>query len=309
VLKTHHSGWVYEGQTVTRAQGTFMHTNFFGNWLIMLMPFLQVRLTDDQQKLRRAYVIWWLVCLVSLIMTLSRANWMAFVIGVFVVLLSEGRYRSVAMRKRRWLAYLITPLIIMGIAYSVFTEELDFVAQIAIARAERTFDDKSSDLRSDLVLGAVEVLKGNLLMGVGSGNSNLVIHDSNIFIPDKFRATVHNIYLIIATENGVVGVVLYVLMLLVPFKRIWQTLRLKGAEISREFGDNAIGFFACFTSLYFAMLWYVGMFHESEFPLIMTLIGTALGSTDRMLLQLRQNQAAKRARTAPAYGAAGVYAS
>lgn len=308
-LKTHHSGWVYEGYTVTRAQGTFMHTNFFGNWLIMLMPFLQTRLTGEQQTLRRSLVLWWLACLVALVLTLSRANWMAFVIGFFTVIICESRYRSVNVRKRKWLAYVVTPVIFMTMIYAVFTEELDYVAQIAVARAERTFEDKSSDLRTDLMLGAMEVLKGNLFMGVGSGNSNVVIHNSNPFIPDKFRATVHNIYLIVATENGVIGALLFILLLLTPFKRVMQALRLsKTRELSRQFVDNGIAFLACFTSLYFAMLWYVGMFHESEFPLIMTLLGAALGSSAHLMRQLQPARSAAGLQPSPSFFPAGARA-
>jgi O-antigen ligase len=193
----------------------------------------------------------------------------------------------------------------MAAAYSIFTEEMDLVAHIAIARAERTFEDKSSDLRTDLVLGAMEVLKGNLFMGVGPGNSNVVIHNVNPFIPDKFRATVHNIYLIVATETGVIGVVLFVALMLVPCKRVLHALRRGDAECTRDFGDNAVGFIACFVSLYFAMLWYVGMFHESEFPLIMTLIGAALGSSKQMMSR-RQQQRVTGAQAAPAYALAGA---
>ncbi len=286
-LKTHHSGWNYEGGVVTRAQGTFVHTNFFGNWLVMLMPFLQAHLMNERHKLRRPYVAWWLVCFIALVLTLSRANWMAFAIGFVVVLFAESRYRTTSTRRRRWAAYLMTPVAILAVAYSLFTAELDFVFEVALARAGRIFEDKSSDIRSDLLDGALIVLKDHPYTGVGAGNSSQVIHSSNSFIPDHFRATVHNIYLVMATENGYFGALLFVLVILWPLRKILRALRTAGAAVNYHDSANAIGFVAAFASLYFAMLWYLGMFHESEFPLIMTLIGGSMGTSAAILRKYR----------------------
>lgn len=293
VLKARESGWLYEGERVTRAQGTFMHTNFFGNWLVMLMPFLQARITASDQRFRRNYALWWFGCLVALILTLSRANWMAFLLGFLAVLFAERRYRKLWSSKRRWVAYIVAPFLLVGAAYALFPEEIGFVVELVYARAERTFDDKSSNIRTDLLEGAWQVLGENYVTGVGLGNSKVMIMESNPFIPSWFRATVHNIYLIVATESGVFGVVLFLLLNLWPLFKIIKALRYANAELARETLDNCIGFIGAFVGLGFAMLWYVGMFNEAEFPLIMLLVGSALGlgtSMQKRALLLRKEQ-------------------
>ncbi len=296
VLKTHQSNWNFEGGIVTRAQGTFVHTNFFANWLIMLMPFLQANWSNHANKTRSSYVLWWLFCLVALILTLSRASWGAFAIGFATLLFAETRYRTSSARKRKWAVYLGAPLILFALAFTFYGERMELIGRAAWARTERIFDDRSSSLRSDLTDAAFVVMYKHPYMGVGMGNSNEIIHASNTFIPDRFRATVHNIYLIVATENGLIGAFLFLLILWWPLRRILRLLRAGAAERFRESGNVAIGFLSCFVSLYFAMLWYVGMFHESEFPLIMTLIGTALGLSRTMQRRL---QAAKAMAPAP----------
>ncbi len=295
VLKTHQSNWNFEGEVVTRAQGTFVHTNFLANWLIMLMPFVQANWTNHRQKLRNSYALWWLFCLLALILTLSRASWMAFAIGFVTLLFAESRYRTTSMRKRKWAAYLLAPVVLVALAFTFFEERSELIGRAAWARTIRIFDDHSSNLRSDLTDAAFVVLQKHPYLGVGMGNSNEIIHASNTFIPDRFQATVHNIYLIVATENGLFGAFLFVLLLWWPLRQIVRVLRAGGAEKFRVSGNFAIAFLACFTSLYFAMFWYVGMFHESEFPLIMTLIGAALGLSRTMMRRLQPAKA-----TAPA---------
>ncbi len=286
VLKARESGWLYEGSRVTRAQGTFMHTNFFGNWLVMLMPFLQARISHASFKQRRNFGLWWGFCLLALVLTFSRANWMAFLLGFIAVLFAERRYRSLWTKQRRWISYLVVPLLLLAAAYAILPEETEFLIELAFARAERTFDDKSSNIRTDLIAGALTVLEENYALGVGPGNSKIMIQASNAFIPTWFRATVHNIYLIIATEAGIVGLLLFIILLYLPLAKTLKLLRRGGAVLPKEVLDNAVGIVGSLVGLYFAMLWYVGMLSESEFPLIVTLIGAALGMSSSGMRQI-----------------------
>ncbi|MEK7728007.1 MAG: hypothetical protein AAB354_06295, partial [candidate division KSB1 bacterium] len=125
--------------------------------------------------------------------------------------------------------------------------------------------------------------------GVGLGNSKIMIMESNPYIPSWFRATVHNIYLIVATETGVLGCALFIVLTLWPLFKMVKAMRYYSAGLARETFDNAIGFIGGFVGLGFAMLWYVGMFNEAEFPLIMLLVGAALGLSASM-----QRRAAQR---------------
>lgn len=294
VLKTRESGWLYEGNRVTRAQGTFMHANFFANWLVFLMPFLQARINNTDQTFRRNYALWWFGCLSVLLLTLSRANWMAFLLGALAVLLAENRYRKLWSNQRRWAAYIVVPILLIGVAYTVFPDEIGFVLEVVYARAERTFDDKSANIRTDLLAGAWQVLGENYVTGVGLGNSKFMIMESNPFIPSWFRATVHNIYLIVATESGIPGLALFLMLNLWPLFRILSALRRYNVALARETFDNCIGFIGGFVGLGFAMFWYVGMFNEAEFPLIMLLVGAALGlgaSMQKRALLLKKEKA------------------
>lgn len=290
ILKARESRWLYEGSSVTRAQGTFMHTNYFGNWLVMLMPFLQARISNASFNDRRNYGLWWGFCLFALVLTFSRANWMAFLLGFLAVLFAERRYRSVWSKQRRWVSYLIVPLLLLLTAYTVLPSETEFLLKLALARAERTFDDKSSSIRTDLIEGALTVLEDNYVFGVGPGNSKIMIQESNPFIPAWFRATVHNIYLIIATESGLIGLLLFLILLHLPFIRVLRLLRQGSGVLPKDLLDNAVGMVGAMAGLFFAMLWYVGMLSESEFPLIATLIGAALGMSS---VAERQMAAAK----------------
>jgi O-antigen ligase len=283
VTDLEHSTWRIYGSSVTRAQGTLEHTNYLGNWLVMLMPFLQVRMIYAQKRFRLTYVLWWLFCLVALILTFSRANWMAFLLGGIVVLFGERRYRTVELGRHRWLVYVFVPMIVVVAGYTLFTENFEYIWELMEIRIGRTFEDKSSNIRSDLITGALIVLEGNPFMGVGLGNSKATILASNPFIPRWFNATVHNIYLILTTESGVIGGSLFVIIMFWPLIKIWKALRRHYKDMPSETLDNTIAFLGCFVGLYFAMLWYVGMLLQCEFPLIMTLVGSALGLSSRIL--------------------------
>ncbi|MCI0692993.1 O-antigen ligase family protein [candidate division KSB1 bacterium] len=262
---------------VVRVQGTFMHTNILGNWIVMLLPLAVVKALTSTG---RARILYWLgsgVALVALALTLSRGNWGALAFGLIVMSYVSGILDFKRINPGR----LILGVSIVGVylASIIFTysEEIDLFSEVISQRITILPGSNSGSIRYTLTLAAMQLIEENPLWGVGLGKSNELLHYTNYEIMRSFKATVHNIFLIIACEAGLVALVLFVVVLWQPFKHIYKIARKKRHQIGEEERVVSTSLLGGYSGLFFAMFWYTGMLDNSELPLIVAFMNFALG--------------------------------
>jgi hypothetical protein len=293
---------------LVRVQGTFKHCNILGNWIVMLLPFALVRAVTMKTNARRFYWLAAAIGLVVLILTLSRANWGALFFGLTVM---AWRTNIIDFKKVNWprmtLLACVASIYVISLAVT-YSSELKLAFEVLYKRVEVLPDSRSSGLRLNAILAAATIVDENPLWGVGLGQSNEYLHYTEYEIRDSFRATVHNIFMIIASEGGIPACMIFVLMMWQVFRRTLQIVKRKSADRRRESYLNAAALLGGLSGLCFAMLWYTGMVDQSELPLIFVLANLGLGMARLDATEAKKNRNDGRgfSHTAPSYSWAGV---
>ena len=262
---------------VVRVQGTFKHCNILGNWIVMLLPLIITKALVSVGSQRRFCWLCAAAAIVALILTLSRGNWGALVFGLFVMANVTGILKAKRFNMSKAVAGALVGGTYMVLMSAIFFEELSVFTDALTQRVEKLPGSRSGTTRYNLALGAIQLIDENLLWGVGLGKSNELLHYTDYEIRERFSSTVHNIFLIIATEGGLVALVLFLIFLWQPIKNLYRVAKKRPGVAQEEDSFAAAGLLGGYSSLVFAMLWYVGMLDQSELPLIMTFLHLSLG--------------------------------
>lgn len=261
--------------SLVRVQGTFKHSNILGNWIVLLLPLVVAKALMSTGRARLLYWVCSIIAGVTLVLTLSRGNWGAAVFGIIMMFYATG---ALTLKRINWPRFLLLGLITgVYLASLVFTyfDELSLFSKALAERVQMLPGSRSESTRYNLILGSAELIAENPWFGVGLGKSNELLHYTEYEIRDRFSSTVHNIFLIIATEGGIIGCLLFFLVLWRPFKHIYRIARVKRETSGEENRVAAAGMVGGYSALLFAMLWYTGMLDQAELPLIMTFINLA----------------------------------
>jgi O-antigen ligase len=204
------------GYTVSRAGGTLGHPNILAYFFEMLCPLMLALAWVERSPALRAWYLFALALgLLGLVMTLSRGAWVALPLSLGFVALVLG---SRQLLKLRTVAMFFVGLVIVAAA----------VAPMAPTIQRRlTHDDyKSAATRYPLDKAAWSIVKQYPVVGIGLNNFAEVFkqHDttghSRIF--RGYKQVVHNLYLLVWTEVGTLGLLAFLGIFAVPF---WAALR------------------------------------------------------------------------------------
>jgi O-antigen ligase len=145
----------------------------------------------------------------ALIFTLSRGGWMAFALSVVLICLLQWCRRGFSLKMP------IAVVLILGMLYFPF--------QSAIS-ARLFGDDKgSAESRIPLMKLAYRIIKDNPVLGVGVNNFTVAM---GRYLTPEFRHgflyAVHNKYLLVLSETGIVGLLAFLAFLLDALRKGWQ---------------------------------------------------------------------------------------
>lgn len=176
-----------------RVYSFFENSNTFAQVLVMMIGLALGLLVSSRTLWGRLLSLFALVCgLVAILMTYSRASWIGLVVAVFVfVLLVERR---------------LIPVLIVG-AFAL----LPFLPASIFNRLLSTFNfsDTSTSTRFMIYSSGVRVWSQSPVFGVGLGTelAARAAHTSPWFAYGYWFPHYHNIYIQLAVELGLVGVV------------------------------------------------------------------------------------------------------
>jgi len=193
-----------------RVGGTVGSSNFAAAYLsISLASAASLLFTN----LRRAHK-WLAVAVlglggVALIFTFSRGGWMALALAVTVICLLVWSRRGFSLK---------TPtavLLILGMLYLPFQ---------SVISARLLGDDKgSAESRIPLMKLAFRIIEDNPVLGVGVNNFTVVM---DRYLTPEFRHSflfaVHNKYLLVFSETGIIGLLAFLAFLLDALRKGWQ---------------------------------------------------------------------------------------
>lgn len=186
---------ILNSHELLRPYATFPHPNVLGGFLAAMLPLFIIQLSKIKSSVLKVLtIISFILGLVALILTFSRSAWVAACIGLLLVLAYQ--------KKNYWIIGL---LVVIGL----FICALPYFQTL-------TPESESVAVRNELNIAAVKMFSSSpvhVVFGVGLGNFliNLpyVSSGRQIF----FLQPVHNIYLLLLAETGVIGISLVLFLL------------------------------------------------------------------------------------------------
>ena len=188
----------------TRASGTFTNPVFFACFLCMMLPlcvycvlFLRTRF------LRIVSVVCLLLCVGGIASSYSRGPYLVLIVVFAVLLLYGRRYAWKLLCAAAGILALVAVF-----AGGVFRRLLTIF----------NIHDISVNAHSSIWRAAFRMLRGHLLFGYGTGIGNVrqMLHDT-YHIPQPHA---HNLFLEILLENGLIGLVLFIAVLVIFLRQM-----------------------------------------------------------------------------------------
>ncbi|MFH1610345.1 MAG: O-antigen ligase family protein, partial [Patescibacteria group bacterium] len=192
------------GERWLRAYGTFPHPNILAGFLVIslvLSFYLYPKLKKVYQK--NILIILSLISSAALFFIFSRAAWIAGILIIF--------YHIFLLKNKK-----ILPIVCLIIFVLLSVIYLPLV-KTRITGTER-LEVKSNTERISGYTQAFEIIKKHPLLGVGAGNHTVELQK---MYPDQSAwdyVPVHNIYLLIFSEVGIIGMILILLLFYYYFK-------------------------------------------------------------------------------------------
>ena len=208
------------GELVLRPYATFSHSNVLSGYLLLctvIIYFFQIRRT-------KGFIRWFgvsvlLLASIAILLSLSRV-----VIGLWLVLCFILVLYQVIIRLRSIHAIAFGLLITLG---AVLISIASPLGQTLSARFIQTsFFEEALVQRSELIQTSLLLIQANPLIGVGLGN----------FIPSLapllkplsiglYLQPVHNIYLLLTTETGLIGLAGFVTFIVLTYHRLFEKIQ------------------------------------------------------------------------------------
>jgi O-antigen ligase len=188
----------------TRTVGSFQDPDVFGTTLVFCAVVIVHQSMSAHRTLlsRVAALLLFVLAIVMVFLTLSRATWIA---GLIVLAGIVGVYRA----HLKQLVMIVVPVIVLLLASGVVSGQLRFAHE----RLESEEARESALSRLPVAYAAVRMLEARPVAGWGYGNFDrfsraFETRVGDLVYPEKAHAS-HNLFLTILAEQGIAGLVLY----------------------------------------------------------------------------------------------------
>jgi hypothetical protein len=213
-LPIHLHGAVGKGG-LTRAGGTVGAPNTAAAYLsLLLAPAASLLFADLGRSYRLLATAVLALGGIALIFTFSRGGWVAFALSITGLYLFVWRRRGLSLR---------APIAVVVVVVLLFLPFQNLISERLLG------DDKgSAESRIPLIRLALRIFEDHPFLGVGSNNFTVVM---DRYLTSEFRSSflyaVHNTYLLILAETGVVGFLAYLAFLFGTLRTGWRCWKFK----------------------------------------------------------------------------------
>lgn len=209
---------IVEGAPVLRAYGTFPHPNVLGAFLVLglcSLYYFWLRRPSEWKiwsglTTLKSDLLWGLsifVVLVGIVLTFSRAAWGV----VFLASLLVSGYALLS--KKYWIQAIRLIILLLFMAHILVNTFAPFI----LSRAQISSSEPAVSYRLSYNRLGINLIKENPF-GVGIGNQvvhsvkNDIYKDAGLTKPWEWQP-VHNIYLLIGAETGILGLLAFILFI------------------------------------------------------------------------------------------------
>lgn len=207
-----------------RAYGGFDHPNILGGVMVVgLLLIVALKIKNNfkvsEKNIWNDASFYSLLVIFSfaLFFSFSRGAWIAFGAGILAIIFLSAVYREYACLKileKILIVFLIVFLISSFLYKDLVTTRLF---------GETRLENKSNTERMASFRDAKNIIANNWLLGGGVGNYGLLLKESMPSTqPSYFYQPAHNVFLLIWSEIGVVGLILFLMIFQYLFRDGWR---------------------------------------------------------------------------------------
>jgi O-antigen ligase len=179
-----------------RSYATFPHPNVLGGFLAVLLPLIIIQFTLPRRQAGNLpiyqftntkkifYITTIVLGIIALVLTFSRSAWVVAALG--------GVYLIVKHKKRLFFPVLFCAVLIIFFIGTTFG-----------------FQDESVVVRQQLNAAALSMARASPITGNGLGNYLVQLPDHLVSRQIYFLQPVHNIYLLLLSETGILGCAIF----------------------------------------------------------------------------------------------------
>lgn len=220
-----------DGTRWLRAYGSLDHPNIFGGLMAMALLILIIELSkrnnhsEDEKSASRLQIIYYFLLIIltcGLFFSFSRAAWLGFLGGLIVLGFFSVRKKEI-MNFGKIFIIIATAIIVLMIPYHNLV-----TARVTDSTAT---EKKSINERTNVYKIFWQAEKNNLVFGSGIGNYGLAIKNT---FPDKeyyYFQPIHNVFLLVWGEVGIVGLVGFIGLLITLWWRALKVGDMQGIAI------------------------------------------------------------------------------
>lgn len=249
-----------------RVHSTFLEPLLMANFLLIPI-FLMVSLWLKKQIKAKVFIPLLIILLVVFILTISRGAYLALLVaGIFLVIFA---FKEIFQWRRILLLLLIlaiSGLVAFGMIRVAGKQALaNFMEQgeTVVKKPEEQGFSTAHRLMTFKI--AFQAFKEHPVFGIGPGNFGSYYDNYPMeSLPKVEYQTVNNQYLEVLAENGILGLAVFVLFLIILFIRSWRAFRITKNPLISAFilGATAalVGILAqynFFSTLYIIYIWFL----------------------------------------------------
>lgn len=189
----------------TRVYSTFDNPNVLGQYLVMSIPVAFALMWSERKIWAKTFYLGVTAVMgACLIFTWSRAAWIGIILAI-------GFY--MVMKDRRWSALLVVALLIMPF---VLPESI-----LSRITSLGNMKDSSTAYRFSVWLSSLRMAGDYWLSGIGLGAGAFErVYQKYALNGAGFALHAHNFYIQLVVEMGVLGIVLFAMMIISTYKKI-----------------------------------------------------------------------------------------
>lgn len=206
------------GGKIIRAYGTFPHPNLFAAFLLLTLAagmwlFLYTNFSKKSKFISNLMPGAFVVVIVGILLSYSRS--VIFVLIIFLIILIFAHKEKYIAIFKQTCAYLHIPSMLQGVFGIILTFSLLFVSYNILSPRiclNNCANDNSIDLRLSYLKTACSTIASHPFLGVGMGNFvSFQKEEASEFrnLEPWEQQPVHNLYLLIASEIGLIGLALF----------------------------------------------------------------------------------------------------
>jgi len=199
------------GELILRPYGTFSHPNVLGGYLLIGMTIILFSLGPTKKQLGK---ILYSICLVggtlALVLTFSRIAILLWLIIISIFLISRAGKNF--MKKNIVFFLISAPIVISSIFYTPIISRF----------SNFSLYDESFSQREELLKSSFTIIKAHPFFGTGLNNFLIelarVQKTNNVTF---YLQPVHNIFLLITAQAGILGLIYFIGFLAKTFKKVF----------------------------------------------------------------------------------------